>query len=192
MSDPSAKGPNEPEKKDPLRFNKIAGGLLAAFLFALFLGYGSDMIYHIEYEAEGYPIEVQEVASVSSGSTQQSAEVEPVSLLLAMADPAQGESVAKKCAACHIFMADGPKKTGPSLWNIIGSPVANNAEFGYSDALAGFGGVWDYETLNAFLANPKGLVKGTRMSFAGLRKVNDRAALIAYLRTLSDSPQPLP
>ena len=62
----------------------------------------------------------------------------------------------------------------------------------YSDALAGFGGVWDYETLNAFLANPKGLVKGTRMSFAGLRKVNDRAALIAYLRTLSDSPQPLP
>jgi cytochrome c len=81
---------------------------------------------------------------------------------------------------------------GPNLWDVVGNKQAHIAGFGYSPALQAAGGTWDYEKMNAFLANPKAAVPGTRMAFAGMRRADDRANLIAYLRTLSDSPRPLP
>jgi cytochrome c2 len=113
--------------------------------------------------------------------------------LIKSADPAQGQTVAKKCAICHTFDKGGPNKVGPNLWDIFGGPHAHKADFKYSDAMAAMHDkTWGVAELNAFLASPKDAVKGTKMAFAGIKKAEDRAALIAYLHTLSDSPKPLP
>jgi cytochrome c len=115
-----------------------------------------------------------------------------LSALLASADPADGEKVFKKCKACHTAEQGGPNRVGPNLWNVVGGPKAHAEGFSYSDAITGLGGDWTYADLNAFLEKPKDYAPGTKMTFAGLKKPEDRAAVIAYLRTLSDSPKPLP
>lgn len=107
---------------------------------------------------------------------------------LASADVSKGERVFKKCKACHVAEADGKNKAGPSLYNIVGASVAAVDGFKYSAALTEYAGDWTPERLDAFLAKPKAEVKGTKMGFAGLRKGDDRANLIAYLNTLSDTP----
>ena len=113
-------------------------------------------------------------------------------MLLAKADPAKGQSAAKKCGACHTFEKGGPNKVGPNLYGVVGRPVASHAGFNYSAALKGKGGNWTFEDLNDFIHNPKGYVPGTTMAFAGVAQAQERADILAYLRTLSDSPQPLP
>lgn len=111
-------------------------------------------------------------------------------------DPADGEKVARKCKACHTFEEGGASKIGPPLWDIVNRPVASAESFSkYSDAMkahAGGGTVWSYAELDAFLEAPKTHVPGTKMSFSGLRKDKDRAEILAYLRTLSANPAPLP
>jgi cytochrome c len=115
-----------------------------------------------------------------------------LSALLASADPADGEKVFKKCKACHTPEQGGPNRVGPNLWNVVGGPKAAHEGFSYSDAMKGLGGDWTYADLDAYLTKPKDFAPGTKMSFAGLKKPEDRAAVISYLRTLSDSPKPLP
>ena len=112
--------------------------------------------------------------------------------LLKAADPAAGEKIAAKCKACHDLSKGGPNKIGPNLWDIVGNKQAHLDNFSYSDAVKGLGGQWTYENLNKFLTKPKDYAPGTKMTFPGLSKPEDRAAVIAYLRTLSDSPKPLP
>ena len=98
--------------------------------------------------------------------------------------------------ACHTAEKGGPNKVGPNLWDIVNRPIASHEGFAYSGAMKEFsqGGTvhWDYEHLDHFLLSPKGLVKGTAMGFAGVKKTQDRADLVAYLHTLSDNPAPLP
>lgn len=118
--------------------------------------------------------------------------LEDIGPLLASASLDDGESVYKKCKACHTLENGGANRVGPNLWNIVGHEKAAKDGFAYSDAFAGMDGTWTYENLNAFLARPKDYAPGTKMSFAGLRKAADRAAVIAYLRAQSDMPQPLP
>lgn len=110
---------------------------------------------------------------------------------LAVADPTKGERVFKKCAACHTVEQDDKNKVGPNLYGSVGGPVASIDGFKYSNALIEFGGHWTLERLDAFLTKPRTEVKGTKMSFAGLKKAEDRADLIAYLNTFSDSPMTL-
>lgn len=112
--------------------------------------------------------------------------------LLKAADPAAGEKIAMKCKACHDFTKGGPNKVGPNLWDIVGAKHAHRDDFNYSDAIKGLSGDWTYENLDRFLTKPKDYAPGTKMAFPGLPKAEDRAAVIAYLRTLSDSPKPLP
>jgi cytochrome c len=102
--------------------------------------------------------------------------------LYATADPAAGEKVFKKCSACH--KVDGSNGTGPHLNGVVGRARASIAEFGYSDGMKSVTDPWTPEALEVFLTNPKGAVAGTKMAFAGLPKVEDRANLIAYLATL--------
>jgi len=100
--------------------------------------------------------------------------------------------VFKKCKACHTADQGGPNRVGPNLWNVVGGPKAHAEDFSYSDAITGLGGEWTYADLDAYLTKPKDFAPGTKMTFAGLKKPKDRAAVISYLRTLSDSPKPLP
>jgi cytochrome c len=112
--------------------------------------------------------------------------------LLHQADAATGEKITKKCAACHNFNESGPNKIGPHLWGVLGRQIASVSDFSYSNALKSKEGIWDYDRLNAFLSDPKAWAPGTKMTFVGLKKPEDRAAVILYLRSLSDNPEPLP
>ncbi len=105
---------------------------------------------------------------------------------LAMADVAAGQKLFKKCGICHTVAAGGPNRIGPNLFGIVGRAVGGHAGFGYSGAMAGLGGTWTVEMLNGFLAKPKEFLPDTKMKFSGLKKVEDRANLIAYLATLAD------
>ncbi|MCZ6605866.1 MAG: c-type cytochrome [Alphaproteobacteria bacterium] len=118
--------------------------------------------------------------------------IEPIGPYLAAADPAAGEQVAAKCSGCHTFDEGGETRVGPNLYGLVGRDTAAVADYNYSQALAGLGGTWDYESLNAFLANPNEAVPGTGMGFPGVRVREERADLIAYLNTLAADPMPLP
>ncbi len=115
-----------------------------------------------------------------------------VSALMGAADPAAGEKVFGKCKACHSADKGGPNKVGPDLWNVVGRDKASAEGFSYSDALSGLGGAWTYEDLFAYLKSPKDFAPGNKMTFGGLKKAEDRADVISYLREHSDSPPPLP
>ncbi len=115
-----------------------------------------------------------------------------IGAMLAKADIARGKIVAKQCIICHTFKKGGAKKIGPNLWNIINAPKARSKGYSYSKAMAKAGGSWGYEDLDRFIANPKKAIPGNKMPARGIKKISDRAALIAYLRTLSDNPAPLP
>jgi cytochrome c len=177
-----------------LEFNKIAGAGLGALVFAMGVGFVSDLIFHVEApEKPGFEVAVAESAP-AEGEAPAAAEVEPIAVRLASADAAKGEGLTKACAACHVFDSSDVNKVGPGLWNIVNRKPGTHADFSYSAGMVAFGeaNVWDYDHLDAFLANPKGVVEGTKMAYAGMKKPQDRADLIAYLRTLSDSPAPLP
>jgi cytochrome c len=149
-------------------------------------------------EAEAAPAEEEPKEMAAAPPEQQPAAAEAadgggdLSALLASADPAAGEKVFKKCKACHTVEQGGKNKVGPNLWNVVGGTKAGADGFAYSGALSGLGGEWTYQDLDAYLTKPKDFAPGTKMSFGGLKKPGDRASVISYLRTLSDSPKPLP
>lgn len=178
---------------DPLLGNKIAGAVLGTLLFAMGLNIFSGVIYTPHKPAvPGYDLPAPEAEAEAGGGGDQQAQAEPLPVLLASADPAKGQSAAKKCAACHNFDKGGPNKVGPNLYGVVGRPKGSHEGFAYSTAMKGKGGEWTYEDLNHFLANPKGYVPGTIMAFAGISSPKERADVEAYLRTLADNPVPLP
>ncbi|MEM7168710.1 MAG: cytochrome c family protein [Pseudomonadota bacterium] len=177
-----------------LEMNKIAAAILTAGVIAGTTGLLAQLIYRpAHHEGENIYLfgEVGQSGEAQEASAQE-ASLEEIGPLLAAADPAAGEKQAKKCTSCHTFEQGGADKIGPNLWNIIDQPIGGGG-FAYSEALAGKSSeVWTYENLNGFLANPKGWAPGTKMGFAGIKKVGQRADLIAYMRGLSDNPAPLP
>lgn len=180
---------------DPLLFNKIAAGILAAGLIAMVTGLIADaLVSPHPLEKDAFAVEVAEDTAAPASSTAAPTEIAPIAPLLAAADLKAGETSAKKCLTCHTFEKGGANKIGPNLWSIIGNHKAHLGDgFAYSPVILEHKGeTWDYESLNKFIANPAGYMKGTKMSFAGIRNDKERANVIAWLRTLSDSPVPLP
>jgi len=179
---------------DGFEINKIAGAVLATALGVMGLGIMAEFIYEpIEAEEPGYVIAV--ATSGEEGGGAEVPTIEPIAARLQLASAEDGVSVAKKCSACHNFEQGAAKKIGPALWGVVGRYMAAVDDFGYSDALqaaAAEGREWTFEELDHFLEAPKQWIPGTSMSFAGLKKPDDRAEVIAYLRTLSTDPVPLP
>jgi cytochrome c len=118
--------------------------------------------------------------------------VTDVMVMLASADKDAGEKVFRRCKSCHSTNNGGKNKIGPNLWDVVERSKASASNYRFSKALGNLGGNWSYQDLDGFLINPKDFVKGTKMSFAGIKNAKDRADLIIYLRSLSDQPKPLP
>ena len=177
---------------DELGLNKLfAGILMAGLLLMVGIKLADVLVPHSELEQNAYVIEVPEATGLAEAAPEDTGP-EPILALLASADVAAGAKLAKKCSACHVFEAGGANKVGPALWSIVNQAKGSVDGFAYSSALAGFGGSWDYQSLNAFLAKPKAYISGTKMNFAGLKKPQDRANMVAWLRTMADSEAPLP
>ena len=177
-----------------LTFNKIAGGLLATGLAIVGLGELSSIVYKYEPPAKpGYAIAVQEE---SAGGAAEAADVAPDwGTVLPTANVAAGAEVANKCKSCHNLDNGGPNLVGPNLFGVEGRKPGTHAGFAYSAALQEFAAKhpdWTYDDLYLFLKSPQADISGTKMTFVGLKKPEDRINLIAYLRTLSASPPPIP
>jgi cytochrome c len=172
-----------------LETNKALAALLTAGIIASGSGVISRIIYHPSMpEENAYVIEVV----AAEGGDAAEATAPPLPVLLAAASPEAGAGDAKKCAACHAFEQGGAAKIGPPLWGVVGRDIASAPGFAYSDTLMAKDGNWDFDQLNAFLTNPKNWAPGTKMAFAGIKKPEDRADVLVYLRSLADSPVPLP
>ncbi len=179
--------------KDSLLFNKIAAAILVAGLVGMGSGFVANLLYHPQELAENaYPISLDGATDVADAEEEAPAGPEPITDLLASADIAKGEKLSRKCTACHAFDKGGANKTGPGLWNVVGAGKGQHDGFKYSSALVDSGGEWDYDSLNHFLWKPKDYIAGTKMNFAGFKKPQDRADIIAWMREQADSPIPLP
>lgn len=181
-----------------IEFTKIA----AAVLCALLLIFGSKvaiemgLFEHEGVDQAGYKLPIPEPAAAApaeSGAAPPAGfDFASVAALLPKANAENGAGIFKKCGACHTGESGGANKLGPNLWGVVGRKIASKEGFGYSEAIKGKGGEWTYENLAAFIHNPKAFAPGTKMIFAGVPDSAQLADLLAYLRTLSDSPAPLP
>jgi cytochrome c len=176
---------------DSFELNKILGAILGTCLCLLAINITAGAIFApVKPTKPGYEIAVPEKPGDPKPAEQE--QPQPIEQLLAKADVGRGENSAKKCVACHTFNKGGRNLVGPNLWGIVGRPKASEAGFNYSAALKGKGGNWTIEELNQFVANPKGMVPGTNMTFGGIQRAGERADLLAYLNSLADNPAPLP
>ena len=177
---------------DSFEFNKIAGAVLGTLLFMMGLGIVSDAIFKGGVPKQSaYALPAAEEAS-AGGATAAAAAV-PLPELLAKADAKKGEGLMKPCSACHSFEKGGANKVGPALWGVVNSQIGSHVPgFAYSDSLKGKGGTWTYDNLDHFIAAPKAFASGTKMAFGGEKDAGKRADIIAYLRSLADTPAPLP
>lgn len=174
-----------------LEGNKI----MAAVLVAGIITVGSGVISRIIYAPHSIHENAYRVANAavpSAAAPVAAAAVEPIGVRLTAADTGKGAAGAKVCVACHSFEKGGANKVGPGLWNIVDRPIGKHDGFAFSPAIAGKSGAWDYAALDGFIANPKEWAPGTKMSFAGVPDPKKRADIIAYLRSLADTPAPLP
>ena len=175
-----------------LETNKTLAALLTAGIIASGSGVISRMLYHPTMPEENAYVVAAPEAEAGGAEAAGAAEATPLPVLLANASPEKGATIAKKCAACHSEEKGGAIKIGPPLWGVVGRDIASVAGFSYSDALSSKEGQWTYENLFEFIHGPREWAPGTKMTFAGIKKPEDRADLLVYLRTLSDQPVPLP
>ena len=171
---------------DTMTLTKLMGGFCGALLIFLLGGWASETIFHGgghhgEDHAQGYKIEV------ASDEVAVEDEVEEIdfAVVMASASATDGETLWRNCRSCHA-VDPGVNGVGPSLYGIVNKAVAAEPDFAYSGALKAVADVWTPENLQAFLENPKGYAPGTAMGYNGMRKIEDRANLIAYLDTLDD------
>lgn len=180
-------------KPGSFELNKIIGALLLASIVAMVSGFVAMGLYtgsigeHGGHEEKrGYTIAGAENADAGAGAAP-AAEEKPVDImpLMATADVAAGQAQIKKCTACHTFEQGGKNGVGPNQWALVGSHHGHNPDYAYSEAIkAKHNEIWTEQALSDFITNPKKAIPGNKMSFAGIKNPQDRANLIAYLKTL--------
>jgi cytochrome c len=178
---------------DSFELNKIIAAILMVALLVIGLGKIADGVFHVNKPKNpGYQVEVE--SQLTSGTSQTAEIVEKIDItaFMTLGDAISGKKIFKKCAACHSINKGGKNKIGPALYNVVGRAVGGVDDYKYSKALASYGNDWTFEELNGFLTKPSSYLKGTKMSYAGLRKEKDRASIIKYLNQNSDSPKLLP
>ena len=169
--------------------------IIVSIVFAVILIFGinkiADVIYYVE-KPEKSAYQVSEVASTeSTTSSKTNSDSGNIFAIFASTNAAEGEKVFKKCAACHSISEGGENKIGPALWGVLGRKAGSVPDYKYSKALAAHSKNWSFEEMNGFLIKPKEWIKGTKMSFAGLKNAKDRAAVILYMSENSSSPLPI-
>ena len=178
---------------DSFELNKIIAAILMVALLVIGLGKIADSVFHVKKPKNpGYQVEVENQLTSNISQAVNVVEKIDISAIMALGDVASGEKIFKKCAACHSIKKGGKNKIGPALYNVVRRAVGDVDDYKYSKALASYGKAWTFEELNGFLQKPSSYLKGTKMSYAGLRKEKDRASVIKYLNKNGDSPKLLP
>ena len=173
--------------------NKIVASIILAVVLVLGINKIADIIFYVE-KPEKSAYQVADIsATTTKDTTSESSNAGPgdIMVLLASASIADGEKIFKKCAACHSIAKGGSNKIGPALWGILGRQAGSISDYKYSKAMSAHGKPWSFEEMNSFLIKPKDWIKGTKMSFAGLKNAKDRAAVILYMNENTDNPLPL-
>ena len=176
---------------DGFELNKIIAAILATVVVVFGINKVTDIIFTPDKpQQSAYKVEKIEPALASTSSTGQAAV--GIKELLAMGTVEHGEKVFKRCSACHMIAAGGKNMIGPNLWSVIGRQAGIVSDYKYSKAMIAYGKEWSFEEMNSYLIKPQAYIKGTKMAFAGLRKEKDRASVILYMNSKSDSPKALP
>jgi len=178
---------------DSFELNKIIAAILMVALLVIGLGKIADGVFHVKMPKNpGYQVDVENQLTSDTSKVAKVVEKIDIASVMAQGDIESGEVIFKKCAACHSINKDGKNKIGPALYNVVGRAVGGLENYKYSKTLSSYDREWTFEELNGFLQKPASYLKGTKMSYAGLRKEKDRASVIKYLNQNSDSPKPLP
>jgi len=174
--------------------NKIIVSIVFAVILILGINKVANVIFYVE-KPEKSAYQVASVTTVASNTSTETAstssEAGNIMALFASTSATDGAKVFKKCAACHSIAEGGANKIGPALWGVLGRTAGSVPGYKYSKAMAAYGKNWSFEEMNGFLIKPKDWIKGTKMSFAGLKNAKDRAAVILYMNENSNSPLPL-
>ena len=169
--------------------NKILVSIVFAVILVLGINKVTDIIFHNPApQTSAYQVNVTTVASNETQTSSESSQTEDIMALFASTSATEGAKVFKKCAACHSIAEGGANKIGPALWGVLGRPTGSVAGYKYSKAMAAYGKNWSFEEMNGFLTKPKDWIKGTKMSFAGLKSAKERAAVILYMNKNTNSP----
>jgi len=173
--------------------NKIIVSVVFAIILVLGINKLADSIFYVE-KPEKSAYQVESITSVASTTTSESSTTSSSSKniieLFASVNAAEGAKVFSKCKSCHSITKGGGNKIGPALWGVLGRKAGSLSDYKYSKALSAYGKSWSFEEMDGFLTKPKEWIKGTKMSYAGLKNAKERAALILYMNENTDSPLP--
>ncbi len=174
--------------------NKIIVSIVFAIILVIGINKVADVIFYVE-KPEKSAYQVASVASATSSTstetTSASSESGNIMALFASTNAADGAKVFKKCLACHSIEKGGSNKIGPNIFGVLNRKAGSVSGYKYSKAMLAYGKVWSFEEMDGFLAKPKDWIKGTKMSFMGLKSAKDRAAVILYMNENTDNPLPL-
>jgi cytochrome c len=174
---------------DGFEINKIIAAILATVLIVFGINKFADILFRADKpQQSAYKIEKVETTLVSASKQA----TVGINELLAVGDVQHGEKVFKKCSACHMISAGGKNMIGPNLWSVLGRKTGSMSGYKYSKALSAYEKEWTFTEMNGFLTKPSAHIKGTKMAFAGLRNEKDRASVILFMNSKSDSPLPTP
>ena len=173
--------------------NKIIVSIVFAVILVLGINKIADIIFYVE-KPEKAAYQVAMTTATSSAVNEKSSKdknTENIMALFASTSAADGAKIFKKCTACHTIVQGGKNKIGPALWGVLNRKAGLVSGYKYSKAMVSHGKTWTIDEMNSFLIKPKDWIKGTKMSFAGLKNAKDRAAVILYMNENTNNPLPL-